>query len=507
MKINWGRFTLPICIVVLLLLEISNVFAAQSFIDPSLQDWSAQPTVNHFAGVEKREVIVFLKSPRYQNRSGLSQQMALFQEKNYSTNFLKDKTTEFSAIIGQQKAKFLWSSNAIVISIDKNSLKQLSKNSDVDGIVENKTVTLDQPIFVNNNLKTDESSMTYGLQVIHAKSAWEKGIDGTGVVVGVIDTGVDETHPDLVGKILLKKDFTRDNDNKDCNGHGTHVSGTIVGGNASGTTIGVAPGAKIIMAKVLDCNGSASLATLLSAMEWMLNPSGDANKNDAPKIISNSWGGSTQFMYGFRNIVKTWRRFGILPAFAAGNSGSSYFSVNAPGSYPFSFTIGAVDENLELTSFSSRGPTIWWNKFYPVFYTKPNISAPGLDVLSALPENSTIVEALKRMGKEVIEHTPEKNGGHWARISGTSMATPHVSAVAALALQANPKLSVEDLATILNSTALDQRGKGMNNKFGNGIVQVDQVIEKAKTWQLTNQSSSRSFFQDKDPSLWVWDTP
>jgi subtilisin family serine protease len=498
MKINLGgapKLRSLAFVSTCLLISTSSMTSA-ALVDPSLENWSAMPTAANFSGIQEKQVIVFLKPSAFKNRTGFSHQMALFQERRDSMNFLKEKAKEISTFASQPKADYLWSSNAMILSIDRAGLKKLSNRSDIDGIIENRIVTLDRPIMNDVKTKADESSMSYGLQMLHVTEAWNRGLTGEGVVVGVIDTGVDETHPDLVGKILLQKDFTADNNNKDCYGHGTHVSGTIVGGHESGVAIGVAPGAKIIMAKVLDCEGSGTLANILKAMEWMLDPDGNPNTNDAPKIVSNSWGGSNQFIYGFRNAVRSWRRFGILPSFAAGNSGDYYFTVNAPGSYPFSYTVGAVDENMDVTYFSSRGPTIWWKNFYPVFYKKPNISAPGLDVLSAIPENSVIGEELKSRGKGLVQ-------GKWARLSGTSMATPHLSAVAALALQANPNLSVEDLAEILNSTALDHNGKGRNNSSGNGIVQVDQVIGKAKSWQVSSPSS----FQDKDPSLWEWETP
>ncbi|MDB5036499.1 MAG: hypothetical protein JWQ35_27 [Bacteriovoracaceae bacterium] len=461
-----------------------------SFIDPKLESWISETesaaNPNQFADAEtpKQEVIVYLKMPSYHDHSGLAPAQALVEETTFTRSFLRERSKELITMLPLQENRvdYLWSSNAMIVQVDRTALKKLRRDPNVEGIIYNRIVSLDEPKNLqggHHENKANESKMTYGLQAIHADAAWNQGITGEGVVIGVIDTGVDETHPDLKGKILLKKDFTKENNNLDGDGHGTHVCGTIVGGDASGTQIGVAPGAKIIMAKALDSKGEATLGTLLKAMEWMLDPDGDPSTNDAPRLVSNSWGTSIQFIYGFRNVIRSWRRFGIFPNFAAGNSGPIYLSVNAPGSYPFAFAVGAIDEDSNITSFSSRGPTIWWKGWHPILVRKPEIAAPGLYVKSSIPN------------------------GQWDTMSGTSMATPHIAGVAALAFQANPNLTTEALMEILETTGLDRSNKGGDNRYGHGVVQVDKVIERAKAWQVSAPSS----FQDKDPSQWEWDTP
>jgi len=454
-----------------------------NFVDPRLEAWNSIPANSQGVADQFKTVIVFVKQPQFKDRSGMPLGVAKQIERQFITDYISDIAD--SALSGTQfatkgNADILWASQAFVTLVDRATLAKIAANPNVEGIVENIVIQLEQPIASTKAVKTDESKQTYGLQKIKAQSAWEQGLTGKGVIVGVIDTGIDETHPDLAGKVILNKDFTKDGNTTDHHGHGTHVSGTIAGGSASGKSIGVAPEAQIMMAKVFDKKGGATMDNLLKAMEWFLDPDGDPNTNDSPRVVSNSWGANSQFSYGFRNIIRTWKRFEIFPNFAAGNSGF-YFSINAPGAYPFSYAIGAVDENQKVTSFSSRGPTIWWeSKWYPQFIKKPDVSAPGLDVYSSMP------------------------GGKWSRMSGTSMATPHVAGVIALMLQANPDLTVADMQEILDTTAKDLGSNGKDNRYGHGIVQVDQVVERAKSWQRTKYVS---FFQDKDPNQWGWDTP
>ncbi len=439
--------------------------AEARFLDPDLKTWMSEKESAQQLLPSIKEVIVYLKPDASFQAQGITadrsmQRMALTMQAEEITQSLSSYSKEYET---------LWSSNAVIMKIDRASLKKLVKNGLVDGVVLNKTIMLDEPKASESKRKVnaDQSQFTYGLQLIHAPEAWEKGSRGEEVVVGIIDTGIDADHPDLKGKVVMVKDFTKDNDGKDYHGHGTHVAGTIVGGNASGTQIGVAPSAKVIMAKVFDSEGRAELAGLLKAMEFMVDPDGDPLTKDAPRVVSNSWGSSSQFVYAFKNVIQVWRDHQIFPSFAAGNSGSSYLTINAPGSYPHSYAVGAVDENGELTSFSSRGPVIWLVKKLPRFITKPNISAPGYNVKSSVP------------------------GGAWAEYSGTSMATPHLSGVVALALAAAPELTIEKLTEILNSSVLDKGPEGMDNRYGYGIVQADQVVAKAKSWRLSLALSSQ----------------
>jgi len=479
MKINKMLWSVLCASILQLISQPTNA----GFVDPRLEAWNSAPVKNGLTA-ETREVIVFLNAPRFQDRSGLFKSQAIAFERSDSLAYIQDHANRLSRNSDQKfqnltlpKTEILWASRAFVTQATRTDVNRMARDSSVEAVIENSIVTLEEPIRATSKNMTNEEDYTYGLQIVHAPQAWDMNLSGKDVIVGVIDTGVDEKHPDLEGKILLQKDFTSDNDNVDYHGHGTHVAGTIAGGNASGRHIGVAPNAKIIMAKVFNSKGQADTATLLKAMEFMIDPDGDPLTNDAPRIVSNSWGAPTQFFYGFRNIVQNWRRFEIFPSFAAGNSGSFYFTVNAPGSYPFSYAVGAVDEEMNITSFSSRGPGL--KSSWPFFYRKPEISAPGHNVYSSLP------------------------GGQYDYYSGTSMATPHLSGVVALMLQANPDLKIAEIEEFLNGTAVDRGSSGRDIKYGFGVVQADRAIERA----LAQKSNSHSRFVDSDPSQWAWETP
>src|SRR5690606_37333629 len=226
--------------------------------------------------------------------------------------------------------------------------------------------------------------------------------------------------------------------------HGTHVTGSIAGG-PPGEVIGVAPDAEWIGVKILTDGGRGGEVGILSGMQWVLAPGGDPSK--APDIASNSWGSGPGTSRTFWDAVTAWRAAGIVPMFANGNDGPAGGTVGLPGGYPHSIGVGATDINDNIASFSSRGPITWDG----VEYVKPQVSAPGAQIYSAWPRDS---------------------GQDYHTISGTSMATPHVSGVAALVLSANPGLGVDELQEILEETARTEPSMGAipNNAYGYGIV-------------------------------------
>ncbi|MBW7874964.1 MAG: S8 family serine peptidase, partial [Candidatus Cloacimonetes bacterium] len=276
--------------------------------------------------------------------------------------------------------------------------------------------------------------------------------------VGVLDTGILKTHPDFGDRVLLTKDFISsyaDNDSNDGQGHGTHCAGTIGGSNTSGRAIGVAPEASFVIGKIFNDSGSTTMSAILNAMQWIADPDSNPATDDAPRVVSNSWGGGQGTVQSEKprwTAVQTWRDLGIVPVFAAGNSGPSMGTMSVPGGYPHSFAVGATNKNDGIASFSSRGP-IQWEGFGSVI--KPDISAPGVDVYSA------------------------KHTGGYTVMSGTSMATPHVAGVVALMLQANPDLSVDRIESILMETSLDLGAEGKDSVFGQGRMDALRAVEIA----------------------------
>jgi uncharacterized repeat protein (TIGR01451 family) len=217
--------------------------------------------------------------------------------------------------------------------------------------------------------------------------------------------------------------------------------GTIVGSNG----LGVAPGAQWIAAKAFDNTGGAQASWLHSAFQWMLAPNG--NPALAPRIVNNSWGSSIGASTEFQPDVQALLNTGIFPVFSAGNSGPDASTIGAPGSLDISFSVGATDILDEVALFSSRGPSPWQK-------IKPEVVAPGKDILSALP------------------------GGAYGQLSGTSMAAPHVAGLAALMLQAAPSLAnnLSTLANVLTSTAVRLGDPVPNNNYGWGRVDAYNTV-------------------------------
>ena len=158
----------------------------------------------------------------------------------------------------------------------------------------------------------------------------------------------------------------------------------------------------------------------------------------------------------------------MVPVFAAGNSGPWPKTVGTPGGYPHSFAVGATNARDKATGFSSRGPITWDG----VKHTKPDISAPGNAVLSAKP------------------------GGGYQKMSGTSMACPHVAGLAALVLEANPDYSVDQVEDLLESTSKDLGKDGKDNTYGHGRADIKAAIDQLKGSSTTRQDQFNEIYSD-----------
>lgn len=244
-------------------------------------------------------------------------------------------------------------------------------------------------------------------------------VKGKGVVVAVIDTGVDYDHPDLGGgfgpghKVIGGYDFVNDDaDPMDDNGHGTHVAGIIA---ANGGVTGVAPEASILAYKALGADGSGSMSLVIESVEAAMDPDGDGDTSDHADVISMSLGGPGEADDPVCVAVENAINAGVVVVAAAGNSGPSMNTVASPGLAPDAITVGAVDDSGALAAFSSRGPT-------PDLSIKPEVSAPGVSIDSTVPYSNA------------AHSSPS---GHMS-LSGTSMAAPHVSGAAALLIQQHP---------------------------------------------------------------------
>ncbi|WP_214410042.1 S8 family peptidase [Sphaerisporangium fuscum] len=281
--------------------------------------------------------------------------------------------------------------------------------------------------------------LDHSVPQISAPAAWAAGYDGSGTTVAVLDSGIDAAHPDLAGKVVDARDFTGENDVRDHHGHGTHVADTIAGsGAASGGRLkGVAPGAKLLNGRVLDADGSGSLSGIIDGMEWAV-----ADKH--ADIVNMSLGGPEPGGPLTEAVDELTRRYGALFVVAAGNRGCDA-CVGSPGDAASALTVGAVDGSDRLADFSSRGPAA-------DFSVKPDVTAPGVGIVAARASGTSLGEPVD---------------ASYTKLSGTSMATPHVAGAAALLRQARPGIRAGELKAVLmgsaerqDDTTVDQQGAG-----------------------------------------------
>ncbi|WP_342541789.1 S8 family serine peptidase [Paenisporosarcina sp. FSL H8-0542] len=361
--------------------------------------------------------------------------------------------------------------NGMAVTATKEVAEKIATFSEVEKVLPNETRQLFASTTKEESLNSNLANVEWNAERVGAPALWEKGIDGSGVVVASIDTGVQLDHPALKEKYRGYNAATGEVDHDfnwfdatagqsspyDDLGHGTHVTGTMVGSEPDGSNkIGVAPGAKWIAVKAFS-ETSGSDANLLAAAEWILAPT-DANGNTrvdmAPDIVNNSWGGGPGLDEWYRDVVREWRNAGIFPTFAVGNTGMTNDggpgSVANPANYPESFAVGATDSNDIVGDFSLRGPS-------PYGEIKPDISAPGANIRSSIPRS-------------------DYEGG-W---NGSSMAAPAVSAVVALLYEVNASLSVDEIEKILIETAKPLTDKeypeSPNNGYGYGLVNAYNAV-------------------------------
>lgn len=292
---------------------------------------------------------------------------------------------------------------------------------------------------------------------IGSQEAWESGYDGSGIKIAVLDSGIDRNHPDFNGNIVKEKNFSADNDMSDLHGHGTHVA-SIVGGSgqaSDGLRKGVAPGASLMIGKVIGADGKGPLSDIILGMEWSVEEGAD--------IVNMSLGseyptdGTDPISQALNNLTE---EYGVLFVVSSGNSGPGEGTVTAPGSADAALTVGSVNKEEGLADTSSRGPRLG------DYAIKPEITAPGVNINAARSSGTS-------MGFPIDDY--------YTSASGTSMAAPHVSGVAAIILgqwrEAGIDVTPELLKAALISSAIPFDELSVYEQ-GGGRVDVEEALNQ-----------------------------
>lgn len=330
--------------------------------------------------------------------------------------------------------------NGFSVRLSKSALMELAQREDVKYIEEDvyrRLIPEEDVAYTIATYPSGSAEIPWDRQIMNADKVWnDLGYRGEGIVIGIMDSGVDVDHPVLKETwrgiagwhdAVNGKPYPYDD-----NMHGTACASIIAGKY----NLGIAPDAKWIAVKILDANGEASGADMLEGFNWIAGLP-DSLK---PRVVSNSWGTDDWDDITLFAACSTWKALGILPVFAAGNNPDAPTYQSTPGTYPMALSVGATDPNDEITYYSARGgaPNLpRWNNTYNWYALdwnrhKPDVVAPADPVLTAYP------------------------GGYFiSDFAGTSAATPHVAGEAALILSKNPYLSLSQLyLAIRNNTKL-----------------------------------------------------
>ena len=440
---------------------------------------------SHFATrAERREFVVnelkqFAEASQYDLRHSLSEMER------------QDMTTA---------PKIIWMANALYFSATKQAINDLALRRDIE------IIGFDKEEYMLFDEEPKPALMTRGItpnvSQVNADQVWDLGYTGQGVVVAVIDSGVNYNHLDLADHLWDGGDeypnhgydfVNNDNNPMDDHGHGTHCAGTLCGDGTAGQQTGIAPDATLMCVKVLGSGGGGTTARICNGMQWAVEQGCD--------LMSMSLGSKNPDLTNrvlSRYTCEAVLDAGVLAAICAGNEGdylSSYpvpNNVRVPGSCPppymdpmqesnpgglsCAFCVGAVGYTDNAASFTSRGPATWADtEFgdYPLTeghgvefgLIRPDACAPGVNVISA-------------------DYQQESG---YTTMSGTSMATPCVAGCMALMLNKNRDVTPAEICQVLEETAVPL-ATGKSNVYGYGRVDALAAINALNYGSLKLES-------------------
>ncbi len=354
---------------------------------------------------------------------------------------------------GARRLRELWATNAIAVTARADVIREMAARAGVASVRPDSI--LQAPAVTYGSAAPPE----WNLNAVSVPGLWARGYTGSGVVVANMDTGVDPNHPDLAARWRGGANSWFDPHGEhatpyDFSGHGTQTMSIMVGGDISGSSIGVAPGATWIAAKLYNDAGLATYSDIHLAFQWLIDPDGDPATLDAPDVVNASWGlvgNAGLCITEFSADIDALKTAGIAVVFAAGNDGPAPLTSLSPGNNPAGFATGAIDSTLTIAGFSARGDSACDGTVYPEM-TAPGVSVKAADLsFGGLPQ--------------------------YAVVSGTSYAAPHAAGTMALLLNAFPVASVADLEAALTQSAQDLGVAGADNSYGYGLLNAQAAYD------------------------------
>jgi len=364
----------------------------------------------------------------------------------------------------------------VSLYIRSDEVSMLSENVMISSLIlDVKKQIASDPVPVEQaTLAVDGDSYVHFTDVLGVEPMWEMGYNGTGIVVAVLDSGVDNTHPDLLHQVIGFKDFVNGNDDLtpgdgidgyDDNGHGTACVWNVVGdGSASGGNLtGIAPGASILAVKVLNSEGAADDSVIAQGIEFAVLYGAD--------VISLSAGGEwADGLYDDEPSIDASEAAieeDISVVIAAGNSGPQAFSINSPGITEGAITVGSSVDATGVIAFSSVGPVLRTETDPRGYVAKPDVVAPGYGVVSGLADDANPFE--------YFPYNYTQFGDTYTIWAGTSASTPMIAGAVAILAQRHLVLRPDEAKTALMASARDL---GLDPMLqGWGLVNVTKASE------------------------------
>jgi subtilisin family serine protease len=388
--------------------------AAGAFTPPS---GTAAPA---FAGLEKHFETSELSQMSALARSGIAEAASLGQAHTLALRSIRQPPPQPQP---PPAVQFYPNLGIMLGTVTRAGLTSLRADERVESVTGTPQFSLIKPVLVADAALSNK--ITWGIEALGVPRLWKEGLSGKGVRVAHLDTGADGKHPALKRAFAAFAEFdfmgqrvNPDPAPHDTDEHGTHTAATIAGRDVKGQHVGVAPGAQLASAIVIE--GGLVINRILGGMDWAIS--------EGARVLSMSLG-IRGFIEDFIPITQILRSKNVLPVIAVGNEGPG--QSRSPGNYPESLSVGAVDKNLVVAPFSSSQRFV--RKDEPLV---PDLVAPGVDVISAKPQ------------------------GGFQLMSGSSMATPHIAGLAALLFEAAPGSTIDAVEQAIFQSC--KRGPGMS---------------------------------------------